>query len=521
MPKKNAFFYFMLHYKRQKEAKGVKFTDMGEVGACAGKIWEKMDAVAREPFIQQSKVSQAKNPPQANSLGNQQSTIREKQLEKEAKAKKMNDLIAKRVKDAKNELPKEVFYVISVAYFGRTLQGTYLPAELGVVKFCLEHGVMDRMHMYINLSEIPVGAALSVNTHTKKTHNLPLPPNAFGTESSDEVAQCLLNFLALEEELPPLFTDEETLPIVEGMLRALLLNHVGEEPLYVFPLSELFDNMKLATERHPMNGRNDDPTLTAQYILKMDCYDYAIGISCDYHETVYNYLHCPLSQVTRWVYTITNACCTNLGIERMLGKHVPAMNKELMDKITTYESNSRVQPPTSCILPQSTDESLREEFVQDEPSVTGIESDSNVLKIVQEELVQDEDATSEKAENSNSVKVECSNSALLQDTPTQSEETPLVPTSTTSDTNVVVKKSGINRMYEILMQMMQSSLGEQHTDDDSSSADIVLAASGSAGKGEVDHDRDNSFPIFARRGYSHYRSNMSRRSNSQRRGYIP
>lgn len=344
MPKKNAFFYFMIEYKKQEEAKGRKFRGLAEVTPLAGKIWEKMDAKQREPYIQQANVANNRdNAGKLNSLGIKISEI-DKQLHAKAeKVQTIKNLIAERVKSAESRhaLEKEVLYVISVAYFGRTLEGEYIPAEMGVVKYCLKDGVMDRMHMYINPGEIPVGAAYSVYKHTNDTHQLPLPPNARGTKSSDEIAQCLLKFISAEEEIPPLFTDEETLPIVESMLRKMLRNHIKSEMLYVCPLSELFCKLKQATERHSMNKSTFPSVLMAQHILKMDCYGHAVGISCDHHEEKFILLHCALSQATRWAYIISKYCCLDMGIECIPGKHIPVPLDDPQSGVSIYADESQ------------------------------------------------------------------------------------------------------------------------------------------------------------------------------------
>uniref|UniRef100_A0A182VU07 Maelstrom domain-containing protein n=1 Tax=Anopheles minimus TaxID=112268 RepID=A0A182VU07_9DIPT len=260
-----------------------------------------------------------------NSLGIPLSQVEQRLRSKNDHIRTIKNLITERVKSAesRNEIEKEEVYIISMGYFGRTLQGTYLPAELGVVKYSMQGGVMDRMHMYINPGEMPLGAPLSVQTHTGKTHQLPIPPNAWGIADKNEVAVRLLSFLAADDEIPLLFTDELILPQVESMLRDILSECIQEKMLYVCPLSELFCSLKQATERHFMNKSTFPSALTAQYILQIDCYGYAVGISCEYHEKESNMLNCALSQATRWAYTISKYCCEHMGIDCVPGKHIP------------------------------------------------------------------------------------------------------------------------------------------------------------------------------------------------------
>ncbi|XP_052893442.1 protein maelstrom homolog [Anopheles moucheti] len=354
MPKKNGFFYFMLEYKQRKQADGRSVLSLALISADAGKIWEKMNAAQREPYIHRAKSVQNEGGlEKLNSLGIAISEIDKQLRSKEEHVQMINKLVADRVAraESRKELAKEVVYIISLSYFGHAMQNKYIPAELGVVKYSLQCGVIDRLHMYFNPGEIPLGAAHSVLTHTKETHQLPLPPDAWGTTDKNEVAVALISFLGAENEIPPLFTDEETLPIVEGMLRDLLDDCIENKMLYVCPMSELLCRLKQATERH-FEGKATFPSaLTAQHILKMDSYGFALGISCEYHERELNVLNCALSQATRWAYTLSKYCCLHMGIECVPGKHIPpdpsAGDNKASKPLTTSESNSLEKPGTS------------------------------------------------------------------------------------------------------------------------------------------------------------------------------
>ncbi|XP_053663277.1 protein maelstrom homolog [Anopheles marshallii] len=354
MPKKNGFFYFMLEYQQRKQAEGHPARKMALITTEAGKIWEKMNAEQRGPYNQQAKNAQNQGGlEKLNCLGIAISEIDNQLRSKEEHAQMITKLVADRVASAESrkELATEVVYIISLSYFGHTMQHKYIPAELGVVKYNLQSGVMDRLHLYFNPGEIPLGAAHSMQTHTKQTHQLPLPPNAWGTTDKNEIAVKLISFLGADDEIPPLFTDEETLPIVEGMLRDLLDDCIENKMLYVCSMAELFCFLKQATERHFEGTATFPSTLMAQHILKMDSYGFALGISCEYHERELNMLNCALSQATRWAYTLSKYCCLQMGIECVPGKHIPpdpsAGDDKLSKPPTTSESNPLEKPATS------------------------------------------------------------------------------------------------------------------------------------------------------------------------------
>ncbi|XP_053667703.1 protein maelstrom homolog [Anopheles marshallii] len=333
---------------------------MGAVAHHAGQKWEKMDGVQREPYVQQAQAANngTNSVGKLNSLGIPIALLDEKIREKERMALQIKQLIAERVKiaEAVKALEKEEFYIISMMYFGCTLKGAYLPAELGMVKYSLQDGVMDRKHLYINIyPDIPLGAAYSVHSHTKKTHKLPMPPDAWGISCKDEISNIILSFIAAKENNILLFTDELTLPTVESMLREILKGHIKDDQMYVCPLSELFFNLKQASERHIMPKSTFPSALMAQYILQMDCFVATEGISCEFHDSEYNVQHCALSQATRWAYTLSKHCCLDMGIDCIPGKHIPSITKVKVqpDKSGTDATSATLPKPFETSLKQA------------------------------------------------------------------------------------------------------------------------------------------------------------------------
>ncbi|XP_052892715.1 protein maelstrom homolog [Anopheles moucheti] len=258
-----------------------------------------------------------------------------------------NRLINERMQRAKlkNELTKEYFYVISMAYFCRTIDNDYIPAELGVIKYSLHGGAQNQLHMHINPGKLPFGLAHEAQRHSKNSHELPIPPKALGLTDYHGIAIKLLRFLEMEKNTPLLlFTDPKDVPKVESMLNAILGNRIAEGMLYVCSLPELFHQLQLAVGAYEKE-HEDTPSDVhkAQNILDMDYFSYTSGISCDYHESNELLVHCALSQCMRWSYTISKVCCVLLGIDLIAGRHIPpvmTMARPAISKDDSEDDNS-------------------------------------------------------------------------------------------------------------------------------------------------------------------------------------
>lgn len=289
-----------------------------------------MDATQREPYVRKSKKGRDGDGPvgKLSCIGVELSAIEKQLHDKKTLDQAVKGLTDKRVMMLtwKSDLALETFYFISMEYFCRTNKGTFIPAELGIVKYSLYCGVMDQFHTFINPREIPLGYAYAASQHAQETHKLPLPPDALGVTNFDEIADQLISFLGSDIEKPLLlFTDVDGMPAVENMLQNIFANRASKlGMLNVCPLGQLFFKLKHASMRYDNCNSSTIPSvLMAQQILAVDRFGHAFGISCDYHEMDSNGCYCPLSRAIRWSYTISSFCCPHLGFELIPGKHIP------------------------------------------------------------------------------------------------------------------------------------------------------------------------------------------------------
>lgn len=326
---KGPYYFFMMEFKKKQEAAGHFFRGVHEVQQKASPYWNSMSNEEREPYAKMAQEHREwlrENGEKYTSQGVPLTMVEAEQKAKQAK----QDLIKNTISDmldkavANNELEKLEFYFISFAYFCVTSGGTYIPAEMGLVRYSLKDGVMDKLHMLIDPGKLPLGMAYDAKQHSESDHQLPIPPDAMGEKDNDEIILKMFSFLSQGEKMPPLFTETNDIRMVENILKGILnQGAMDENTLLVCPLSELFYQLKRATESFGMDIKTFPSVHIAQAIIQKDVYEYTKDISCEIHEEQGNGKYCPLSRCVRWAYIISDSCCLDLSIEMKPGRHLP------------------------------------------------------------------------------------------------------------------------------------------------------------------------------------------------------
>uniref|UniRef100_A0A182Q4Y0 HMG box domain-containing protein n=1 Tax=Anopheles farauti TaxID=69004 RepID=A0A182Q4Y0_9DIPT len=351
MPKKNAFFYFMIDYKKKEESKGRSFRSLAEVTPLAGAIWSNMNTNQRAPYVQQAKTGGKNSEVQEKltNLGIPFSQIDAEKREKESKDARLKTLTIELVEKAVNNqaLDTQNFYFISFAYFCLTANG-YVPAELGVVRYSLGSGVKDKLHMHINPGPLPLGMAFEAQNHADEDHQLPIPPNAMGETDYDKIATALLSFLLQDGKMPLLFTDRDDVGKVENMLIDILGVNAEGMRLYVCPIAELFFQLKKRAQQNLLEQSGFPSVHIAQQIITKDVYDYTKGISCEYHDHRDNVKYCALSRCIRWAYVISDNCCGDMCIQMEPGKHLPLTADTTHNTTSMFDTISFLSQDDKC-----------------------------------------------------------------------------------------------------------------------------------------------------------------------------
>ncbi|XP_046744519.1 protein maelstrom homolog [Diprion similis] len=338
MPKKqkpNAFFFFMQDFKKRQEALGETFPGgLQDVSAACSPEWQKMTDQQKGPYEARAKNAKIKNGISGQKYTSQGVPIT--LIEKEAKRKQdfednMNDYIKMTVSMSNHidGLINKKFYFIHVNWLCRKLlpngEGDFYPIEFAVAEFSLKDGVGKTYHEIIDI-DVPMGYASDALQHSEDTHKIsPNPPG--GQKNFSIMYQRLKTLLKPEtigDELPPLYTTTGVEEIVPGLL-SRMANTIGQtaDIFRVYRLETLFFHIRNAAAMMINTVGFPAPTLADEQIHR-DTFDYASGIACDYHENIdAAKIHCSLSVVTRWAYTICDFCCLDVGIEMKPGFHCP------------------------------------------------------------------------------------------------------------------------------------------------------------------------------------------------------
>lgn len=362
MPKKNKpaakgpFYFFMMEFKEKEEAAGYRFSGLAEVTERAGPHWEKLTPHEREPYNAKAKKNKA-NPNFGGYGGGgagERYTAQGKpfsQVEMEAmKRRQMEEQIRKQIVEmvetasTNNALGELEVYFVSCNYFCVSLSGEYVPAELAIIKYSLNDGVMDKLNVLINPRELPLGMALDAAQHSTATHQLPVPPDALGEAKYDVILRQIFKFLnssSGKKTFPPMFTWNKDIPVVNSILRGLLeATDFDDVQLTILPLVDFFYCLKLATESYGLDIKTFPSIHMAKALLETDVYAYTAGIACDVHEGLNNQVACALSRIVRWAYIISDSCCLDMGIEMEGGRHLPFNMTTLTDVTETVSALS-------------------------------------------------------------------------------------------------------------------------------------------------------------------------------------
>lgn len=347
---KGPFFFFMLEFRRQEESRGKSFPGgMEQVMREAGPYWNALTDIEREVYKDRAKSY--KDLPKQNygeKYTAQGISYSQVEMERQQLLKKQSTIrktISEMIETASlnNTLEKLEIFFISCNYFCKTYTEEYVPAELALIKYNLELGVLDKLHMFINPVKLPLGLAHEARNYSEDSHELPTPPNAMGESDFRTLLHMILDFTNYSKKsfkLFPLMTDAKEVSVVESLIKQLNDDVKLEYQFIVIPLGEFFFQLKRATEKYGLDICTFPTKTVADILLKKDAYEYTSGIACDFHEKLGNQRFCTLSKVIRWSYIISDNCCLDLSIDLIAGRHLPS-NADTTLCSDLYETTSK------------------------------------------------------------------------------------------------------------------------------------------------------------------------------------
>ncbi|XP_017155254.2 protein maelstrom 2-like [Drosophila miranda] len=279
--------------------------------AKCGKIWTKMSAEEREPYVCQAKAA---------------SKVQVEKCE-------MHRHIDRIICGAKNalDLQQQEYNIVAFNYFANT-GSVYVPAEYATCRYSLKEGISAVYSTLIDPGQLIFGQSHQARQHSRETHKLPLPPSALGTKMGKLYKKFIDGFPEVCEGDPIImYTPTDQIPMVKACFAYLECeaddNEAITKSILIYDIQYLLYALKKAAF-----GITGKPNIninlhgTSTY-FQQDRFEYTAGIACEYHEEIDCTSYCAKSMVKRWCYIFSDFICEDLDIRLKPGKHIPAVTK--------------------------------------------------------------------------------------------------------------------------------------------------------------------------------------------------
>ncbi|XP_011339517.1 protein maelstrom homolog [Ooceraea biroi] len=371
MPKnkyRNAFFFFMLDWKKRAEARGKTFPNgMKDVQADqdCNKEWQNLTKQQKglyEAMAKKDKVLAQGAPDKKTTLGESIKMLEEKEKEGERSMKEMEENIKITIDMAVNLniLPKIKFCFMHVNWFFATIVDNrveYFPAEYALGVFSLENGIED-VHQVIVSSKIPLGYRREALETSQSGHQIPVEHEGGETDFTVMYAK-LINFLEprkLVNKFPPIYTLQSDIGPVQSLLAKLC--DAAEQDVEQFKIYEL-ETLFIHVAKEAYKARNDRQIkyipAYAYHVFTRYTYIFETGFECPFHKYVERGSeYCSKSKLHQWAWTMCDEFCLPLGVKMQEGVHCPVkrdvagLTNALIN--LNVEDNYQPAPESSTIL---------------------------------------------------------------------------------------------------------------------------------------------------------------------------
>ncbi|KAG7302299.1 hypothetical protein JYU34_013795 [Plutella xylostella] len=363
MPKKpprNAFYFYMQHFKEEERKRGNMYKNLAEVAEAAGPLWKNAPPAVRAQFEDMAKKEKQKNNiPEMKFTSHGISFA-----EIEAQAKELKNAEENERKDIKNmvklkafndSIKFEDFYLMDVNYY--CLAGSeYVIAEFTILRFNLADGIKDDYHEIINPGTIPIGYASDAKLACAEL-GLEMP-DPDGRTNYVKVIANIMDYLRVQDAggrtvLPAIYSMPDKVPPIQNFVQQLSIRASQDETVFrIYRLDTLFYHLINAIRTRDDEGFPKESLALAQ--LKKDSFRYNPGLACEHHETTGTddkAVECTKSRVKRWAFTVLDHCCPVAGLDVRPGSHVP--QDYHMSSILTYQEKRKQRAAPSVGGPRS------------------------------------------------------------------------------------------------------------------------------------------------------------------------
>ncbi|PSN52729.1 hypothetical protein C0J52_06145 [Blattella germanica] len=336
---KNAFYFFMMDFKKKSEDKGLVFSGQKELAQKATPFWDTLEPQNKWMFEEEARKVR-----EIEGINMEKYTCQGKshvQLEREMKEeteKYMNMMYeienTVRSLNVSTTLRTHVFYTIHVNYYCRQECGMYTPCEIALAAFNFADGVKETYHTLINPGHIPLGYKFDAHKTSEETHNIPVPPEDFKGETNYQKIFTSIKQFLTRRVMSPVFTLPENIEAVKNVLWQLQesVNPDLEDMFHVYPLTKLFYELRNLSASSS-NSIGFSEFSLAENELERDDFSFARGLACDFHKGSDALPYCSLLHVKSWIFLIMKSCCKDLGIDLKPGLHCPVdVNTKLFER---------------------------------------------------------------------------------------------------------------------------------------------------------------------------------------------
>ncbi|XP_011136485.1 protein maelstrom homolog isoform X2 [Harpegnathos saltator] len=341
MPKakgRNAFFFFMIDWKKRAEARGCTFPNgLKDVQADpdCNEEWQNLTKQERGPYEAQAKKDKITSQINANSKktthGECIQLLEQKEIEEQKFIEDMYEYLESTITRAVNHnvLPQLKFCFVHVNWFFTKLVDNvveYFPAEYAVGVFSLENGIEDIHHTIVGVP-IPLGYRREALETSQSTHNIPI--ECPGEESDFAIMyEKLTNFLKprkIVDKYPPLYTTKSLKGAVQSLLATLCkAANQDEEQFLVYEIESLFKHLADEAYKKREDREIKYTKAYAEYTFTRFTHIYKRGNECIFHKyTDGGSEYCSKSVLHQWTWNMCEEFCNPLQVEMKSGVHYP------------------------------------------------------------------------------------------------------------------------------------------------------------------------------------------------------
>ncbi|XP_003703610.1 protein maelstrom homolog [Megachile rotundata] len=342
---KNAFYFFMLDWKKREEASGRTFPeglrDVQRDPKCSEE-WQNLSSQEKGYYNKRAKDSKIEAQvcvKKKTAIGECIDEIIEAEKKQEEFRQSMLQYLSSVVDmGVKHKcLDKLKFIMIHVNWFYRREMGInkyeFCPAEFAVGEFSLKDGIENIYHEILNV-KIPLGWKRDAIEISQQTHRIPveLPEGQSNFSIVYEKLCRLLENNKTGDKFPPLYTPKDLVPAVESLLTRMAdAANASASDFTIYSLEALFSKLRNAAAEQV-----DDCSISlvlAEHEFAKDTFSSVRDLECDFHKIIdSSSQYCSMSIIKRWGFTICDYCCEYLNIPLIEGRNCPISQTVFCDE---------------------------------------------------------------------------------------------------------------------------------------------------------------------------------------------